>query len=153
MDYCNMAKEIPASPIEVYEEDEFILTPEAVKKAITPRTKVLMLNSPCNPTGGVISMDSLKEIAKIAVEYDLFVLSDEVYRHILFDGEKYASIVMQPGMRERTLIIDSCSKTFAMTGFRIGFGAGPKEWISLMTKLTEGVYSSAPTVGQRAGSI
>ena len=150
MDYCNMAKEIPASPIEVYEEDEFILTPEAVKKAITPRTKVLMLNSPCNPTGGVISMDSLKEIAKIAVEYDLFVLSDEVYRHILFDGEKYASIVMQPGMRERTLIIDSCSKTFAMTGFRIGFGAGPKEWISLMTKLTEGVYSSAPTVGQRA---
>lgn len=79
MDYCNMALEIPASPI-----------------------RDMMLNSPCNPTGGVISKESLKEIAEIAVEHDLFVLSDEVYRHILFDGEEYASIVTEPGMRDRT---------------------------------------------------
>lgn len=117
---------------------------------VNPGDEVLMLNSPCNPTGGVISKESLKEIAEIAVEHDLFVLSDEVYRHILFDGEEYASIVTEPGMRERTLIIDSCSKTFAMTGFRIGFGAGPAKWVSLMTKLTEGIYSSTPTIGQRA---
>ena len=108
MDYCNMALEIPASPIRdmmvraAAMEDEFILTPEAVREAITPKTKVLMLNSPCNPTGGVISKESLKEIAEISVEHDLFVLSDEVYRHILFDGEEYASIVTEPGMRDRT---------------------------------------------------
>ena len=69
---------------------------------VNPGDEVLMLNSPCNPTGGVISKESLKEIAEISVEHDLFVLSDEVYRHILFDGEEYASIVTEPGMRDRT---------------------------------------------------
>lgn len=137
-------------PVEVYEKDDFIVTPDAIEKAITPRTKVIMLNSPCNPTGGVISKEALIEIARIAKEHDLFVISDEVYRHIIFDGEKYESIATIPGMAERTMIIDSCSKTFAMTGFRIGFGAGPKTWIELMIKMTEGVHSSTPTIGQRA---
>lgn len=138
--------------VDVYEEDEFVLSAEAVRQAITPRSKVLILNSPCNPTGGVISERALRELAQLAVEHDLFVISDEVYRHILFDGEKYLSIVSLPGMAERTLVVDSCSKTFAMTGFRVGFGAGPEHLISLMIKLTEGVYSAAVTVSQRAAS-
>lgn len=137
-------------PVEVYEEDEFVLTPEAVRKAITPRTKVLILNSPCNPTGGVISLEALEEIARLAREYDFNIISDEVYSHILFDGEKYHSIASLPDMAERTLIVDSCSKTFAMTGFRVGFGAGPKHLIGLMTKLTEGIYSAGVTFSQRA---
>ena len=136
-------------PVEVYEKDDFILTPQAVERAITPKTKVLMLNSPCNPTGGVISEAALKELAELAVRHDLFVISDEVYRHILFDGLQYQSIATQPGMAERTLIVDSCSKTFAMTGFRIGFGTGPVHLIELMTKLTEGMYSNAVTFSQR----
>ncbi len=135
-------------PVDVYEKDDFILTPEAVEKALTPKTKVLILNSPCNPTGGVISLEALKALAKLAVEHDLFVISDEVYRHILFDGAEYHSIASLPGMAERTLIVDSCSKTFCMTGFRIGFGAGPARLAKLMTKLTEGVYSNAVTFSQ-----
>lgn len=137
-------------PVEVYEEDEFVLTPEAVRKAITSRTKVLILNSPCNPTGGVISPEALDDIARLVREYDINVISDEVYSHILFDGEKYYSIASIKDMADRTLIVDSCSKTFAMTGFRVGFGAGPAHLIRLMTKLTEGVYSAGVTFSQRA---
>ena len=137
-------------PVEVYEEDEFVLSAEAVRRAITPKSRVLIINSPCNPTGGVISEGALRELAQLAVEHDLLVISDEVYRHILFDGEQYRSIASLPGMAERTLIVDSCSKTFAMTGFRVGFGAGPAHLIRLMIKLTEGVYSAAVTGSQRA---
>lgn len=136
--------------VNVSEENDFVLTAEAVRQTITPKSKVLLLNSPCNPTGGVISEDALRELAQLAVEHDLFVISDEVYRHILFDGEQYVSIATLPGMAERTLIVDSCSKTFAMTGFRVGFGAGPEHLIRLMVKLTEGVYSAAVTVSERA---
>lgn len=137
-------------PVDVYEEDEFVLTPQGIREALTDKTKVLVLNSPCNPTGGVISGEDLKQIAALAIERDLFVVSDEVYSHILFDGEPYHSIASLPGMAERTLIVDSCSKTFAMTGFRVGFGAGPEHLITLMTKLTEGVYSAGVTFSQRA---
>ncbi len=136
--------------VEVREKDNFVLTPEAVQKAITPKSKVLIINSPCNPTGSLISYDILKKIAEIAIKNDLLVISDEVYSHIVFDGQLYHSIVEFPGMKERTLIVDSCSKTFAMTGFRVGFAAGPEHLISLMTKLTEGVYSAGVTFSQRA---
>lgn len=137
-------------PVEVYEADEFVLTPEAVERAITARTKVLILNSPCNPTGGVMEKAALERLAEIAKQHDLWVISDEVYRHILFDGAEFQSIAALPGMGERTLVVDSCSKTFSMTGFRVGFGAGPKHLIDLMAKLTEGVYASCVTVSQRA---
>ncbi|MCD7762771.1 MAG: pyridoxal phosphate-dependent aminotransferase [Lachnospiraceae bacterium] len=136
-------------PVEVYEKDDFVMTPESLREAITPKTKALILNSPCNPTGGVISQEALSEIAKLALEYDLNIISDEVYSHILFDGEEYHSIASLEGMAQRTLIVDSCSKTFAMTGFRVGFGAGPEHLIALMTKLTEGVYSAGVTFSQR----
>jgi len=134
----------------VYEKDNFELTPEAVLAAITPKTKILMINSPCNPTGGILTYDCLKKIADIAIEHDLFVISDEVYRHILFDNEKYCSISSFEGMKERTYIVDSTSKTFAMTGIRVGFGTGPVELIKLIVKLTENVYSAAATPNQYA---
>lgn len=150
--YSQMVKMCYGVPVsvDVYEKDGFELTAEAVEKAITPKTRVLMLNSPCNPTGGILSLDTLRSLADIAVRHDLFVMSDEVYRHILFDDAVYESIASLPGMKERTGIVDSCSKTFAMTGFRIGFGAGPEELISLMIKMTEGIHSSTPTTGQWA---
>lgn len=137
-------------PVHVYEKDDFVLMPEAVEASITPKSKVLLLNSPCNPTGGVLSAAATEKLAELALKYDLFVVSDEVYRSILFDGASYTSIASLPGMKERTLIVDSCSKTFAMTGYRVGFGAGPKHLIDLMTKLTEGVYSCAASVCQQA---
>lgn len=137
-------------PVDVYEENNFVLTPEAVQACITDKTKLLLINSPCNPTGGIISEEALEKIAEIAIQNDLFVISDEVYRHIIFDGLKYSSIASLPGMRERTLIVDSCSKTFAMPGFRVGFATGPRKWIRLMIKLVEGIYSAVPDATQRA---
>lgn len=150
--YKQQIQQLYAVPVQVdvYEENDFLMTPEDIEKAITDKTKLLMLNSPCNPTGGVYDRDTLEKIAKIAVEHDLFVLSDEVYRHILFDGAEYTSIAVFPGMKERTMIIDSVSKTHAMTGFRVGFGAGPVHWVKLMTKLTENVASSVCTISQYA---
>ncbi len=136
--------------VDVKEEDEFVITPEAIEAAITPKTKVLMLNSPCNPTGSVIDDDSLEKIAKIAVENDLFVISDEVYRHILFDDIKFTSIVTLPGMFSRTLIIDSCSKSCAMTGFRVGFAVGPRKLINHIVQTTENVYSCVSSISQFA---
>ncbi len=136
--------------IEVREEDGFVLHPDILRKHITPRSKVLLLNSPCNPTGAVIREDTLREIAEIACKYDLFVISDEVYRHLIYDEEEIVSIAVMPGMRERCAVIDSVSKGFAMTGFRIGFVAGPRHFISLIIKLTENVYSSVSSVSQYA---
>lgn len=137
-------------PVDVLEKDEFQLRIPALEKALTPKSKVLMINSPCNPTGSILREETLKEIADFAVQHDLWVISDEVYRHILFDGEQFHSIASIPGMAERTAIIDSCSKTFAMTGFRIGFTAGPTQLIRLMAKLMEGINSCAQTTGQHA---
>lgn len=136
--------------VNVYEEDNFVVTPQAIRDAITPKTKVILLNSPCNPTGGIIDKNTLMDIAAIAKEHDLFVISDEVYRHIMFDGEEYCSIATLEGMKERTLIIDSCSKSCAMTGFRIGFAVGPEELINLFIRATENINSSVTTVAQYA---
>lgn len=136
--------------VDVAEENEFIISPDDVRRAITPKTKVILLNSPSNPTGSVIDKESLREIAEIAKEHDLFVVSDEVYRHILFDAQEYTSIASLPGMKERTLIVDSCSKTHAMTGFRVGFATGPVSLISEMTKITEDVWSCVNSSAQYA---
>lgn len=137
-------------PVEVREEDEFVVTPKGLRAALTDRTKVILLNSPCNPTGGVISDAALEEIAQMARERDLFVISDEVYRHILFGGLKYTSIASLKGMKSRTLVVDSCSKSFAMPGFRVGFAAGPQRLIELMVKIAEDVYACGATCCQYA---
>ena len=94
-------------PVNVYEKDDFVLTPEAVETAVTPRSKVLLLNSPCNPTGGVLSPEATEKLAKLAIEHDLFVVSDEVYRSVLFDGASYTSIASLPGMQAlRLKVVD-----------------------------------------------
>ncbi|BBN97660.1 pyridoxal phosphate-dependent aminotransferase [Sporolactobacillus terrae] len=136
--------------VDVDEAHDFVIDPVAIEKTITEKTKVILLNSPSNPTGSVIDDASLRAIAEIAVKHDLVVISDEVYRHILFDGETYTSIASFPGMKERTLIIDSCSKTHAMTGFRVGFATGPLSLIREMTKITEDVWSCVNTSAQFA---
>ena len=134
--------------VEVKEANNFVITPEAIEAAITDKTKVILLNSPCNPTGSVIEKAVLEKIAKIAIEHDLYIISDEVYRHILFDDQEYFSIAMVPLMKERTLIVDSCSKSCAMTGFRVGFALGNPQLIDLIVRTTENVYSCVPTISQ-----
>lgn len=108
------------------EENKFSLTADAVRKVVTSRTKAILLNSPCNPTGGVISEDEMAKIAQLAIENDLYVVSDEPYQAFLYDGKKFISIASFPGMKERTIIVDSFSKSYAMTGWRVGFVACPE---------------------------
>ena len=125
------------------EENDFMLDIRDLRKSLTEKTKVIILNSPNNPTGSVLNQETLNGIAQIARERDLIVLSDEVYKGILYDGEEYHSIVSSENMRERTVIINSFSKEYAMTGWRVGYAAGPEEIIGSITKLQENVAACA----------
>jgi aminotransferase len=131
-------------------ENGFVPTPQALEAAITPQTKVLLLNSPNNPTGAVIPAETLDDIARIVVEKDLLVLSDEVYERLLFDGLTHESIRTRPGMEERTVVVHSFSKSFAMTGWRIGYAFGPEWLIESMIKVVSSTTSCAPSISQRA---
>lgn len=125
------------------EENDFMLDIRDLRKSLTEKTKVIILNSPNNPTGSVLNQETLNGIAQIARERDLIVLSDEVYKGILYDGEEYHSIVSSENMRERTVIINSFSKEYGMTGWRVGYAAGPEEIIGSITKLQENVAACA----------
>lgn len=132
------------------EEDNFAITDMAMSAAITPRTKVLILNSPNNPTGRVVPGEVLDQLAKLAVEKNLFVISDEVYRFLIYDGKKHESIWTRPGMREHCAVVDSMSKRYSMTGYRLGCAIGPRDLISAMTRFQENVAACAPLPSQYA---
>ena len=131
-------------------ENNFVPTPQDLEAAITPKTKALLLNSPNNPTGSIIPADILDAIARIVVKRDLLVLSDEVYERHIFDGLTHESIRTRPGMKERTVVVHSFSKSFAMTGWRIGYAFGPEWLIESMIKVVSSTTSCAPSVSQRA---
>jgi len=114
------------------EENEFKLNADVVMSHVTDRSRIMIVNSPNNPTGAVFSYDDLASLAKLAVERDLVVISDEVYERITYDGAKHYCLASFPGMRERTLVVGSFSKTYAMTGFRIGYVFGPEELVTPM---------------------
>jgi aminotransferase len=136
--------------VPVYEENDFVIKAEDIEKAITPKTKAILLNSPSNPLGSVMSREELEKVAKLADKHDLLVFSDEVYDQIIFDGLEYFSIAQIPEVRDRVLILNSFSKSHAMTGWRIGYVVGSKEIISNMPKLQEGIVSCVPTFIQAA---
>lgn len=131
-------------------EDNFDITAVMLAAAITPRTKVLIINSPNNPTGHIVSGEVLDQLAKLAVEKDIFVISDEVYRSLIYDGKKHESIWTRSGMRERCAIVDSMSKRYSMTGYRLGCAIGPKDLILAMTRFQENVVACAPLPSQYA---
>jgi len=139
-------------PVPVYEEHGFSLKASDIEARITDKTKILMLNSPNNPTGAVMTEQDLKEVAELAIRRDLLVISDEVYCELLYDGRKHRSIAALPGMAERTLVINSFSKSFSMTGWRVGFAAGPKELIAKLIVLQENLVACAPAFGQHAAA-
>ncbi|MFT3983630.1 MAG: pyridoxal phosphate-dependent aminotransferase [Lachnospiraceae bacterium] len=144
-----MNKGVPV-PIPVYEENGFNYTEESLRNAITDKTKVIVLNSPCNPTGGVATRETQEMVAKIAIEHDLYVIYDEVYKYLVYDGLEFFNIASIPGMKERTIIIDSVSKSYAMTGWRVGFALGPADIIGHMPKLQENLLSCVNTPSQWA---
>ena len=134
-------------------EHNFEMQPEAIEKLITPHTKALMINTPNNPTGSVMTRETMAKIAKLAVKHDLLVISDDVYNTLLYAGEEAPCIASFPGMKERTVIVNSFSKSYAMTGWRIGFVAAPAEIVDRMTKCQENFNACANAPGQYAAAI
>ena len=121
-----------------------------IQHHVTNRTVAMIINSPCNPVGDVLSDDLIDGIARIAKRSDIIVISDEVYSSLIFDGKKHSSILTRSDMEDKTILIDSCSKRFAMTGWRIGFAVGPEQIISRMTKMQENVAACAALPSQYA---
>ena len=130
-------------------ENEFRLTAKELEEAITEKTKVLILPFPNNPTGAILERKDLEEIAKVCIERDIFVMSDEIYSELTYK-EKHVSIAEIPGMQERTILINGFSKAFAMTGWRLGYACGPEPIISQMTKIHQFAIMCAPTTSQYA---
>lgn len=137
-------------PVETKAENNFRLTAEDIRSHITPKTKLLVLPFPNNPTGAIMRREHLEEIAKVIEEHDLLVISDELYSELTYGSEQHVTIASVPGMKERTIVINGFSKAFAMTGWRLGMALGPKEIITQMTKLHQYGIMSAPSVAQYA---
>ena len=135
--------------IETKVENQFRLTPEELEEKITPRTKLLVLHYPNNPTGAVMKREHLEAIAPVIQRHDLLVLSDEIYSELTYSG-KHVSIASLPGMDQRTVVINGFSKYFAMTGWRLGFAAGPAPILQLMVKIHQYAIMSASTMSQYA---
>jgi len=131
-------------------EEGFILDPQAVERCMTPRSKVLLVNYPHNPTGTVLPGPNLDDLAYLAREEDLLVVSDEVYDRLLYDGVRHESLFTRAGMESRTVVVGSFSKSFAMTGWRLGYALGPEWIIKEMTKVATYYTSCASSVSQRA---
>ena len=131
-------------------EEDFRLTADQLKAAITPKTKLLVLPFPNNPTGGVMSATDLEAIAEVLRGTDIMVLSDEIYSELTYGLDRHVSIASLPGMRERTIVVNGFSKSYAMTGWRLGYAVGPQPIIKVMTKIHQSCIMSAPTTSQYA---
>lgn len=136
--------------INLKEENDFRLTAEEVLEAVTDKTKILILPFPNNPTGSVLRREDLEAIAKVCIEKDIFVLSDEIYSALTYGDARHVTIASIPGMKERTILINGFSKAYAMTGWRLGYACGPKEIMAQMVKIHQFAIMCAPTTSQYA---
>ena len=143
-----LAGGVPVS-IQLEEKDQFRLTKEKLLAAITPKTKVLILPFPNNPTGSIMELEDLKEIAEVIEEHDLYVISDEIYSELTYTGN-HVTIASLPGMKERTVLINGFSKSYAMTGWRLGYACAPKVILQQMLKIHQFAIMCAPTTSQYA---
>jgi len=137
-----------AVPLPIRMGNDFRLDVDELESLITPRTRMLVINSPANPTGGVLTRTDLERVAELANRHDLWVLDDEIYSRILYDGAEHVSIASLPGMAERTVVLDGFSKTFAMTGWRLGYAVVPESLIPTFSQLVINTISCAPTFVQ-----
>jgi len=148
---CALLAEASIVHYPIREEDNFALSPQAIRERITPRTKILLINSPNNPTGSVTSTSNLKEIADLAEQHRLIVISDEVYEKFVYDGMRHQSFAALSGMGDRTVTINSFSKTYAMTGWRLGYAVAPANIVAEMAKLNLYANTCANSIAQVAG--
>jgi aminotransferase len=139
--------------VSTYARDNFELDPADVEAAITPRTKVLFLGYPCNPTGAVLSEEKLRALAEIAQRHDLLVVSDEIYDRLVYGGHRHVAISSLEGMRERTILIGGFSKAYAMTGWRVGYACAPRDILEGIVKVHQYQIMSAPTTAQDAALV
>lgn len=139
-----------AVPVATSKDDGFSLKAAALEKVITPKSRVLMLNFPTNPTGATIDPDDLLEIAELCKKHDLMVITDEIYSELRYDDPNHVSIASLPGMKERTILLHGFSKAFAMTGFRLGYACAPKPLIEAMMKIHQYSMLCAPITSQAA---
>ncbi|MFZ9932726.1 MAG: pyridoxal phosphate-dependent aminotransferase [Chthoniobacterales bacterium] len=139
-----------AVSVPVHEKDNFQLRAEELAKRITPKSKILLLNFPTNPTGATMPREALRPIAELCVKHDLIVLSDEIYAELTYDGAEHVSIATLPGLRERTVFLHGLSKGWAMTGFRIGYACAPAPLIEAMMKIHQYAILCAPIMAQDA---
>lgn len=148
--YYEMVQAAEGVPVVVQTtaEADFKITPEQLKAVCTPRTAAIILCSPSNPTGSVYTQDELNALANVIIEKDLVCISDEIYEKLLYDGRKHASIATLPGMKERTLVVNGFSKAYSMTGWRLGYAAGPANIIAAMNTLQSHSTSGATTFAQ-----
>ena len=152
VNYTQMVSMCHAIPVVVdnLNQTDLSFRLEDIERAVTPRTRAIIINTPSNPTGRVLSQEILQGISDIAKRYDLVVIADEVYKCLIYDKQEWRSIAHIDGMRERTILVNSLSKEFCMTGYRIGYVLAPNEVISAMTKLQENVAACAPLPSQYA---
>jgi aminotransferase len=136
--------------VPTYAANDFVVTPEQIEAAITPRTKALLIGYPCNPTGAVMNRQELMAIAKVVEKHDLLVISDEIYDRLVYGSHEHVMFASLPGMAERTIHLGGMSKDYAMTGWRIGYAAGPADLLGAMRKIHQYLIMSAPTAGQAA---
>ena len=145
-----MAGGVPVT-INLKEENEFRLTEDELRAAITPKTKAIVLSFPNNPTGAIMERKDLDAIVPIIIENDIIVITDEIYAELTYSNEKHVSIASYPGMKERTIYINGFSKAFAMTGWRLGYVCAPRDIIEQMTKIHQYAIMCSPTISQYAG--
>jgi len=134
-------------------QDNFRITREALEEKITSRSRVILINSPSNPTGRVLAKEEIEAVAEVALAHDLLVISDEIYEKLLFDGREHISIATLPGMQERTIIVNGLSKSHAMTGWRLGIALAPKNILSSMLKVQQHTVTCAAAFTQYAGVV
>ena len=139
-----------AVPIPLKAENGFKLTADELRRAITPKTKLLVFPFPCNPTGAVMRREDMEPLAEVLRETNVMVLSDEIYAELTYGHERHVSISTLPGMRERTIVVNGFSKAHAMTGWRLGYACGPQPVIKVMTKIHQSAIMCAPTTSQYA---
>lgn len=152
VNYVQMVRMCHAVPVIVdsCEPNDLSVDAEQIRRSITPRTKAIMINTPSNPSGRIIPDETLKSIADLARQHDLVIISDEVYKCLIYDEGKFSSISTLPEMRQRTVLVNSLSKEFCMTGWRVGYVIAPAELVAAMTRLQENIVACAPLPSQYA---
>jgi len=155
LNYINVPNLLNAVPVtyELKEENGYQLDLNEIRAKITPKTRAIVIVTPNNPTGGVLSRETLEGLAKIVIENDLLVISDEVYERLIYDGEKHVSIASLPGMKERTFTMNGMSKAYSMTGWRLGYVAAPEEYITVINKFHQHNTTCAVSFGQAAAVV